>query len=251
MVGRANNPPYFIMNNTFDKEKRVALQALIDVGILKSINLDKVNWYNTYEYVDNPHSTCPIECYNYDTGTKLGSIALLTKEMKQMLNYYHLSHNPLMITAIVLKNERPGEIVYKYFSARYSRYSPDLNPIYSPYTYDERRFDRSDVHFKFIPTFFKKTSAYRYFKSAEELRKEIDIDIANYNKFMKIAEPYYKDSELFDTLIQQKKEKEAEYSEIKNKYQTEIDSIQDKLNDLEEKIKTEFVKKINIEQDFE
>ena len=66
---------------------------------------------------------------------------------------------------------------------------------------------------------------------------------------MKTEKDY--DAALFDTLIMQKKEKEAEYSEIKNKYQTEINSIQDILNNLEEKIKTEFVKKINIEQDFE
>lgn len=233
------------MNN---KGKRAALQALIDVGILKSIDIDKVKWYDTYEYLEKSTGFGPINCYAYDTGTKPGSMALLTKEMKHLLNYYHISSNPFNIVVSVLKSERPGEIVYKYYSARYSQ---DLNPIYLPYTYDERRFDRSDVHFKYIPTFFKKASAYRCFKTAEELRKEIDIDIENYNKFMKIAEPYYKDSELFDTLMQQKKEKEAEYSEIKNKYKTEINSIQDKLNDLEEKIKTEFVKKINIEQDFE
>lgn len=239
------------MNNN---GKRAALQALIDVGILKSIDLDKAKWYDTYEYLEKSIGFGPINCYAYDTGTKPGSMALLTQEMKNLLNYYHLSLNPFAIVVSVLKSERPGEIVYKYYSARYeeaTRYTPKPNPIYYPYIYDARRFDRSDVHFKFIPTFFKKTSAYRCFKTAEELRKEIDIDIENYNKFMKIAEPYYKDSELFDTLIKKKKEKEAEYSEIKNKYQTEINSIQDKLNDLEEKIKTEFVKKMNIEQDFE
>lgn len=242
------------MNNTNNKGKRAALQALIDVGILKSIDLDKAKWYDTYEYMEKSIGFGPINCYSYDTVTKLGSMALLTKEMKHLLNYYHISSNPFTIVVTVLKSERPGEIIYKYYSARYeeaTRYSPAPNPIYLPYTYDERRFDRSDVHFKYIPTFFKKSSAYRCFKTAEELRKEIDIDIENYNKFMKIAEPYYKDSEMFDTLMQQKKEKEAEYSEIKNKYKTEINSIQDKLNDLEEKIKTEFVKKINIEQDFE
>jgi len=238
------------MNNTFDKEKRAALQALIDVGILKSIDLDKAKWYETYEYLEKSTGFGPIKCYAYDTGTKPGSMALLTKEMKKLLNYYHTSTNPFNIVVTVLKEERPGEIVYKYCSARYEDISAP-NPIYVPYTYVERRFDRSDVHFKYIPAFFKKSWAYRFFKTAEELRKEIDIDIANYNKFMKIAEPYYKDSEMFDTLIMQKKEKEAEYSEIKNKYQTEINSIQDKLNNLEEKIKTEFVKKMNIEQDFE
>lgn len=233
------------MNNN---GKRAALQALIDVGILKSIDLDKAKWYDTYEYLEKSIGFGPVNCYAYDTGTKPGSMALLTQEMKNLLNYYHISSNPFAIVVSVLKSERPGEIVYKYYSARYEGAA---NPIYLPYTYDERRFDRSDVHFKYIPTFFKKTSAYRCFKTAEELRKEIDIDIENYNKFMKIAEPYYKDSELFDTLIKKKKEKEAEYSEIKNKYKTEINSIQDKLNDLEEKIKTEFVKKMNIEQDFE
>lgn len=233
------------MNNN---GKRAALQALIDVGILKSIDLDKAKWYDTYEYLEKSTGFGPVNCYAYDTCTKQGSIALLTKEMKNLLNYYHLSLNPFAIVVSVLKEERPGEIVYKYYSARYDGAA---NPIYLPYTYDERRFDRSDVHFKYIPTFFKKSSAYRCFKTAEELRKEIDIDIANYNKFMKIAEPYYKDSELFDTLIKKKKEKEAEYSEIENKYQTEINSIQDKLNNLEEKIKTEFVKKMNIEEDFE
>lgn len=234
------------MNN--NKGKRAALQALIDVGILKSIDLDKAKWYDTYEYLEKSTGFGPVNCYAYDTVTKLCSMALLTKEMKQLLNYYHISSNPFNIVVTVLKEERPGEIVYKYYSARYDGAA---NPIYLPYTYDERRFDRSDVHFKYIPTFFKKSSAYRCFKTAKELRKEIDIDIENYNKFMKIAEPYYKDSELFDTLMQQKKEKEAEYSEIKTKYKTEINSIQNKLNDLEEKIKTEFVKKMNIEQDFE
>ena len=260
MVGRANNPPhYFTMDydyNTWDKEKRAALQALIDVGILKSIDLDKAKWYDSYEYMEmaKPGSFGSVKCYIYDTSTKFGSMALLTKEMKHLLNYYHLSHNPFSITVNVLKTERPGDIVYKYYSARYevaTRYSPVPNPIYSPYTYDVRRFDRSDVHFKFIPTFFKKTSAYKFFKSAEELRNEIDIDIANYNKFMKAADPYYKDSELFDSLMKQKKEKQNEYIKIKSKYQTEINSIQNQMNELEEKMKTEFERKLSISEDFE
>ena len=260
MVGRANNPPhYFTMDydyNTWDKEKRAALQAMIDLGILKSIDLDKARWYDSYEYMEmaKPGSFGSVKCYTYDTATKFGSMALLTKEMKQLLNYYHISYNPFSITVNVLKTERPGEIVYKYFSARYevaTRYSPVPNPIYSQYTYDVRRFDRSDVHFKFIPTFFKITTAYKFFKSAEELRKEIDIDIANYNKFMKAAEPYYKDSELFDTLMQQKKEKQDEYLKMKSKYKTEINSIQTKMNELEEKMKTEFERKLSISEDFE
>ena len=61
-MGRANNPPhYFTMNydyNTFDNEKRAALQALIDVGILKSIDLDKARWYDTYEYMEMAKPVC-------------------------------------------------------------------------------------------------------------------------------------------------------------------------------------------------
>lgn len=242
--------------NTWDKEKRAALQSLIDVGILKPIDIDKARWSDTYEYMElsKPGSFGSVKCYTYDSITKIGSMALLTKEMKQLLNYYHLSHNPIGFSVMVLKTERPGEIAYKHFSPRYevaTRYSPVPNPIYSPYTYDVRRFDRSDVHFKFIPTFFKKTGAYRYFKTAEDLRKEIDLDIANYNKFMKISEPYYKDSELFDTLMKQKKEKQDEYLKIKAKYKSELNSIQSQMNELEEKMKNEFERKLSLSEDFE
>ena len=68
---------------------------------------------------------------------------------------------------------------------------------------------------------------------------------------MKAAEPYYKDSELFDNLMKQKKEKQDEYLKMKSKYKTEINSIQTKMNELEEKMKTEFERKLSISEDFE
>lgn len=256
MVGRANNPPhYFTMDYDFSKEQRIALQSLIDVGILKQIDIDKARWSDTYEYRELQEGRYgSAKCYTYTSHTKLGSMVLLTKEMKQLLNYYHMSHNPINFSVNVFKEANPGKIDYKYYSARYetaTRYSSPVNPIYSEYHYDVRRFDRSDVHFKYIPTFFKKTSAYKILNTAEELKNEIDIDIANYNKFMEIAQPYYKDSELFDTLMKQKEEKQKEYLEIKYKYKAEINDIQSKLNELEAKIKTEFEKKLTLAQDFE
>ena len=68
---------------------------------------------------------------------------------------------------------------------------------------------------------------------------------------MKAAEPYYKDSELFDNLMKQKKEKQDEYLKMKSKYKTEINSIQTKMNELEEKMKTEFERKLSISEDIE
>ena len=85
----------------------------------------------------------------------------VTDEMKDMLKYYHTSNKPFKIGVVVPSNcsdavkslEKP--YLFNYYSYRYDTNTIVDRPNYIDYKFDERRFDRSDIHLKYMPAIFE------------------------------------------------------------------------------------------------
>ena len=108
-----------------------------------------------------------------------------------------------------------------------------------------------------MPAIFEQyaLSHYKSFTTAIEVKKEIDKDINSFNEFMKVARPYItgeKDN-IFTDLMKQKTDKTKEIDNIQSKLfekERELEEINYKIKATDEKIKTEFIKKMSIEEDF-
>ena len=187
----------------------------------------------------------------------------VTDEMKDMLKYYHTSSKPFNIAIIVpdfyieetLSLEKP--YLFNYYSYRFDTNMIVNRQNYIDYKFDERRFDRSDVHLKYMPAIFEqhKLSHYKSFTTAIEVKNEIDKDINSFNKFMDVARPYItgEKDDIFTDLMKQKTDKTKEIDNIQSKLwekERELEEINDKIKAIDEKIKTEFIKKMSIEEDF-
>ena len=187
----------------------------------------------------------------------------VTDEMKDTLKYYHTSFKPFKIAIVVPASyleetqslEKP--YLFNYYSYRFNTNEIVNRPNYIDYKFDERRFDRSDVHLKYMPAIFEQygLSHYKSFTTAIEVKNEIDKDINSFNKFMEVARPYItgeKDN-IFTDLMKQKTEKTKEIDNIQSKLfekERELEEINYKIKAIDEKIKTEFTKKMSIEEDF-
>ena len=187
----------------------------------------------------------------------------VTDEMKDMLKYYHTSSKPFNIAIVVPASyleetqslEKP--YLFNYYSYRFDTNMIVNRQNYIDYKFDERRFDRSDVHLKYMPAIFEqhKLSHYKTFTTAIEVKNEIDKDINSFNKFMDVARPYISGEkvDIFTDLMKQKTDKTKEIDNIKSKLwekERELEEINDKIKATDEKIKTEFTKKMSIEEDF-
>ena len=187
----------------------------------------------------------------------------VTDEMKDMLKYYHTSNKPFKIAIVVpdfyieetLSLEKP--YLFNYYSYRFDTNMIVNRQNYIDYKFDERRFDRSDVHLKYMPAIFEQyaLSRYKTFTTAIEVKNEIDKDINSFNKFMDVARPYIlgEKDDIFTDLMKQKTDKTKEIDNIKSKLwekERELNEINDKIKAIDEKIKTEFTKKMSIEEDF-
>lgn len=187
----------------------------------------------------------------------------VTDEMKDTLKYYHTSIKPFNIEIVVPASyleetqslEKP--YLFNYYSYRFNTNVIVNRPNYIDYKFDEKRFDRSDVHLKYMPAIFEQyeLSHYKSFTTAIEVKNEIDKDINSFNKFMEVARPYItgeKDN-IFTDLMKQKTDKTKEIDNIQSKLfekERELKEINYKIKVTEEKIKTEFIKKMSIEDDF-
>ena len=187
----------------------------------------------------------------------------VTDKMKDLLKYYHTSNKPFNIAIVVPASyleetqslEKP--YLFNYYSYRFNINEIVNRPNYIDYKFDERRFDRSDVHLKYMPAIFEQyeLSHYKSFTTAIEVKNEIDKDINSFNKFMEVARPYItgeKDN-IFTDLMKQKTDKTKEIDNIQSKLfekERELEEINYKIKVTDEKIKTEFIKKMSIEEDF-
>ena len=187
----------------------------------------------------------------------------VTDKMKNLLKYYHTSNKPFNIAIVVPASyleetqslEKP--YLFNYYSYRFNINEIVNRPNYIDYKFDERRFDRSDVHLKYMPAIFEQyeISHYKSFTTAIEVKNEIDKDINSFNKFMEVARPYItceKDN-IFTDLMKQKTDKTKEIDNIQSKLfekERELKEINYKIKVTDEKIKTEFIKKMSIEEDF-
>ena len=238
-----------------------AINDLKDVGIIKqSYNPVRANAYSDEHYYIN---------WEKNEGQMNGRFCVLdnpnimeiaTDEMKNLIKYFHLSQKkPFNIAIFWPSNPTKPSIMYQYWSERYRcNNTYHKFKIYQDYHFDSRRYDRSDVHFKYMPSLFVEvhhntwcSAWHKVFTDAKSLKKEIDIDIEYYNRFMNIAKPYFEESTKFDELYALKMQKEKELSDITNKLEREIGDIEDKLQILESKNKSEFVKKLDLASDFE
>ena len=187
----------------------------------------------------------------------------VTDEMKDMLKYYHTSSKPFKIAIVVpasyLKETQSLEkpYLFNYYSYRFDTNVIVNKPNYIDYKFDERRFDRSDVHLKYMPAIFEQyeSSHYKSFTTAIEVKKEIDKDIDSFNKFMDVARPYItgEKNDIFTDLMKQKTDKTKEINNIQDKLwkkESELEEINNQIKVIDEKIKTEFTKKMSIEEDF-
>ena len=187
----------------------------------------------------------------------------VTDEMKDMLKYYHTSSKPFNIAIVVPASyleetqslEKP--YLFNYYSYRFDTNKIVDRPNYIDYRFDEKRFDRSDVHLKYMPAIFEQhaLSRYKTFTTAIEVKNEIDKDINSFNKFMDVARPYIsgEKDDIFTELMKQKTDKTKEIDNIQRKLwekERELQEINDKIKATDEKIKTEFTKKMSIEEDF-
>lgn len=187
----------------------------------------------------------------------------VTDEMKDMLKYYHTSSKPFNIAIVAPASyleetqslEKP--YLFNYYSYRFDTNMIVNRQNYIDYKFDERRFDRSDVHLKYMPAIFEQyaLSHYKTFTTAIEVKNEIDKDINSFNKFMDVARPYItgEKDDIFTDLMKQKTDKTKEIDNIKSKLwekERELEEINDKIKATDEKIKTEFTKKMSIEEDF-
>lgn len=187
----------------------------------------------------------------------------VTDEMKDTLKYYHTSFKPFKIAIVVPASyleetqslEKP--YLFNYYSYRFNINEIVNRPNYIDYKFDERRFDRSDVHLKYMPAIFEQyeLSHYKSFTTAIEVKKEIDKDIDSFNKFMDVARHYItgEKDDIFTDLMKQKTDKTKEIDNIQSKLfekERELEEINYKIKATDEKIKTEFIKKMSIEEDF-
>lgn len=238
-----------------------AINNLKDVGIIKqSYNPERANAYmDKYYYINWEKNEGQMEG-KFCVLDNPNIMEIVTDEMKNLIKYFHIStKKPFNIAIFWPQDPTMPSIMYQYWSERY-RCNDTYHKfkIYQDYVYDNRRFDRSDVHFKYIPSLFVdvrhntwRSSWHKVFTDAESLKKEIDIDIEYFNRFMNIAKPYFEESSKFDELYKLKKQKEEELYDITNKLEQEIGDIKDKLSALEAKNKNEFVKKLDLASDFE
>lgn len=187
----------------------------------------------------------------------------VTDEMKEMLKYYHTSNKPFKIGVVVPSNcsdavkslEKP--YLFNYYSYRYDTNTIVDRPNYIDYKFDERRFDRSDIHLKYMPAIFESyySSHYKTFTTADEVKKEIDKDINSFNKFMVVAKPYIsgeKDN-VYTELTKQKADIVKAINTLQDKLwqkESKLAEINHQFEEIDEKIKTEFSKKMSIEEDF-
>ena len=260
---RANNPPIsFIMNMKNILEN--AVNELKDAGIIKT------------KYSTNRIKLCASR-KNFNIGNKAfyymdcwfylfdnpNIMPFVTDKMKDLLKYYHTSNKPFNIAIVVPASyleetqslEKP--YLFNYYSYRFNINEIVNRPNYIDYKFDERRFDRSDVHLKYMPAIFEQyeISHYKSFTTAIEVKNEIDKDINSFNKFMEVARPYItgeKDN-IFTDLMKQKTDKTKEIDNIQSKLfekERELKEINYKIKVTDEKIKTEFIKKMSIEEDF-
>ena len=187
----------------------------------------------------------------------------VTDEMKDTLKYYHTSNKPFKIAIVVPASylEETQSLkkpyLFNYYSYRFDTNKIVDRPNYIDYRFDEKRFDRSDVHLKYMPAIFEQydLSRYKTFTTAIEVKNEIDKDINSFNKFMDVARPYIsgEKDDIFTELMKQKTDKTKEIGIIQRKLwekERELQEINDKIKATDEKIKTEFTKKMSIEEDF-
>lgn len=243
-----------------------AVNELKESGIIKSnYSTSRIKLYEdrkNFHIGDNEFYYSDCLFYLFDNPNIM---PFVTDEMKDMLKYYHTTNKPFKIAIVVPSNmfsatkllEKP--YLFNYYSYRFNTNEIVNKPKnYIDYRFDETRFDRSDVHLKYMPAIFEQynSSHYKTFTTAIEVKNEIDKDINSFNKFMDVARPYIKGEmdNVFSNLLKQKTDKTNEINHLQDKLwkkENELEEINDKIKEIDEKIKSEFVKKINIEKDFE
>lgn len=241
-----------------------SVNELKDAGIIKTNY--SINRIKLYESRRNFHIGNK-EFYYMDCRFYLfdnpNIMPFVTDEMKDMLKYYHTSSKPFKIAIVVPASyleetqslEKP--YLFNYYSYHFDTNVIVNKPNYIDYKFDERRFDRSDVHLKYMPAIFEQyePSHYKSFTTAIEVKKEIDKDIDSFNKFMDVARPYItgEKNDIFTDLMKQKTDKTKEINNIQDKLwkkESELEEINNQIKVIDEKIKTEFAKKMSIEEDF-
>ena len=105
-----------------------------------------------------------------------------------------------------------------------------------------------------MPAIFEGYNANRYktFTNVEDVKREIEKDLASFNKFMEVAKPYYEGTK-YNDLMKLRKEKESEVSVAQHALwdkERELNQVKRDIEALDGKIKTEFTKKMSIEEDF-
>ena len=241
-----------------------AVNELKEAGIIKSnYSPNRITLYESrrnFHIVDKKFYYSDCMFYLFDNPNIM---PFVTDEMKDMLKYYHTSNKPFKIGVVVPASYLAGiqslekPYLFNYYSYRYDTNTIVNKPNYIDYKFDERRFDRSDVHLKYMPAIFEQyvSSHYKSFITANEVKKEIDKDIDSFNKFMDVARPYItgeKDN-IFTDLMKQKTDKTNEINNLQSKLwkkESELKEINNQIKVIDEKIKTEFTKKISIEEDF-
>ncbi len=241
-----------------------AVNELKEAGIIKTnYSTNRIKLYESRKnfHIDNK-AFYYIDClfYLFDNPNIM---PFVTDEMKEMLKYYHTSNKPFKIAIVVPASyleetqslEKP--YLFNYYSYRFNINEIVNRPNYIDYKFDERRFDRSDVHLKYMPAIFEQyeLSHYKSFTTAIEVKNEIDKDINSFNEFMDVARPYItgEKDDIFTDLMKQKTDKTKEIDNIQSKLfekERELEEINYKIKAIDEKIKTEFTKKMSIEEDF-
>lgn len=235
-----------------------ALDELKRVGIIKNnYSANRVNLWESRQTYHNGerefnYGSCRAYCFDNPN-----VMPFVPEELKKLLKYYHTSNTPFNITVIIPEdyNKVNKDIIYyNYYSYRFNHNNDAKRPIYVDYHFDSRRFDRSDVHLKVMPAIFEGYNANRYktFTNVEDVKREIDKDLASYNKFMEVAKPYYEGTQYNDLMILLK-QKVSEVNEAQSKLwdkEREMNQVKQDIEALDGKIKTEFTKKMSIEEDF-
>ena len=249
------------MNNNYLEN---AVNELKEAGIIKSnysTNRIKLCESRKNFNIDNK-AFYYMDCWFYLFDNP-NIMPFVTDEMKDTLKYYHTSNKPFKIAIVVPASylEETQSLkkpyLFNYYSYRFDTNKIVDRPNYIDYKFDEKRFDRSDVHLKYMPAIFEQydLSRYKTFTTAIEVKNEIDKDINSFNKFMDVARPYIsgEKDDIFTELMKQKTDKTKEIGIIQRKLwekERELQEINDKIKATDEKIKTEFTKKMSIEEDF-
>ena len=244
----------YIYKEAFQK----ALDELKKVGIIKNnYSANRVNLWQSQQTYHNGERELNYGCCRAYCFANPNVMPFVPDEMKKLLKYYHTTNTPFNITVIIPNdyNKVNKEIIYyNYYSYRFHHNNYADRPIYVDYHFDSRRFDRSDVHLKVMPAIFEGYNASRYktFTNVEDVKREIDKDLASYNKFMEVAKPYYTGTQ-YDDLMKLRKQKESEVSVAQHALwdkERELNQVKRDIEALDGKIKTEFTKKMAIEEDF-